>query len=93
MNLGMLMMCLLGGMKKKRVNENAIVNGVYTHPHGWLHFHVQRLFFLLFRYFSNFLLFCYFSNFSSSFSSSSSVAKVILRILPLYAPTCTSVGL
>lgn len=77
MNLGMLSMFLLGGMKKKRVNENAIVNGVYTHPHGWLHFHVQR----------------YFSNFSSSFSSSSSVAKVILRILPLYAPTCTSVGL
>lgn len=84
MNLGMLMMFLLGGMKKKRVNENAIVNGVYTHPHGWLHMKVQRLFFLLFRYFSNF---------SSSFSSSSSVAKVILRILPLYAPTCTSVGL
>lgn len=45
MNLGVLSMFLLGGMKKKRVNENAIVNGVYTHPHGWLHFHVQRLFF------------------------------------------------
>ena len=45
MNLGMLSMFLLGGMKKKRVNENAIVNGVYTHPHGWLHMKVQRLFF------------------------------------------------
>lgn len=33
MSLGMLMMCLLDGMKKKRMNENAIVNGVYTHPH------------------------------------------------------------
>ena len=33
MNLGMLSMFLLDGMKKKRVNENAIVNGVYTHPH------------------------------------------------------------